>query len=246
MTRRRRGEDREVMRGLGLLDQFWQKLIPAIEDCGGSESDLLDVVRRIPGGTEWMAQAILERLGIYQVPGGINDLSLEQWLVNTPVALDERLPRDRDKRLMISPCRESARNPDEAVTFETPLLCEAYDGHGNPTVSRGNFLRYWRNSRGVRPATVEEVLGLLYWDPNQDLPIWRDRILIFGSRCHIGGAKDIFLQLTSVSPKGHLLSPLYGSEILYLNKLAIRVAFIREENIGEKDADEERDVGDKK
>lgn len=241
MTRQR--EEREVARGLKIAGEIWQRLTEALEDRGGGETDLVDIVRRIPGGADWMARAILERLGIYQVQNLKRGI-LEQLIEETGIAIDNSLPRDRDGRLMIV-SGLLVRIPG-AVTFEIPLLCETYDGHGDPTVSRERLLRYWKLSRDTRPATIEEVLGLLYEDPNQDFPIWKDRILIFGSRCYAEGATDVSFQLTSVSPKGHSLSSLYGSETLYLNKPGVRVAFVREENVGEKDADEERDVGDKK
>lgn len=221
MTRRR--SERTVLGAVGRLDQLLQRVVPALEDRGGEERDLFDLVSRIPQGEHWLAMAILERLGVYQVslPSGN---FLARLLERADIRLNlDRLPSQLQSSVTISAIQGAASLEEDEMTLEFPLLCEAYDGRGNPMVARVTFLNYWKR-KGRLPATVEQVLELLIDD--RDLPIWEDRILIFGSECLLGEKEKVraFLQL---SPTGQL-EPLPEDHSLYLNKPGVRVAFVRE------------------
>jgi hypothetical protein len=220
MTRRR--SKRTVLGAVGRLDQLLQRVVPALEDQGGEEGDLFDLVSRIPQGEHWLAMAILERLGVYQVslPSGN---FLARLLERADIRLNlDRLPPQLQASVTISTV-QGAESLEDEMTLEFPLLCEAYDGHGDPMVARVAFLKYWRR-KGRLPATVEQVLELLIDD--RDLPIWQDRILIFGSECLLGQGEERVNAFLQLSPTGQL-EPLSQDYSLYLNKPEVRVAFVR-------------------
>jgi len=188
MTHRRSNRGRKNLEFSTKWNDSLRILAEKLENRGGDLNDFFELILGQPNDSDFLAQAILKRLGIYVLemprifPSKVD--YLQELLTDTGVELRFGSVTDFD----LFPCPWSEFDLSEGEwTIGFPDVGEIFDGKGNPCLDYEQLARVWKRMNRV-PATLEQVLRTKAQQP--DLEIWNDAIIVFGTRFEYEGMRE--------------------------------------------------------